>query len=77
MTPHRRVETKILTDVFGIELVNANQHTDGRRSQNPSEGRAELGELARMYIVHQETVKLIPSNGSQKKNNEIAGGRFL
>jgi len=45
------------TDILGIELVNANQHTDSRGPQNPRESRAELGELAWVYVVHQERVK--------------------
>lgn len=55
-----------LTNIFGVELVNANQHTDGRGPENPSKSRAELGELAWMNVVLQEIVKLIPSNDSRK-----------
>jgi hypothetical protein len=54
------VETKALTDIFGIELVDANKDADSRSPQNPSEGWAKFGEFARMHVVHQEVVKLVP-----------------
>lgn len=54
------VETKILTDIFGIKLVNANKDADGCSPQSPSEGWAKFWELARMYVVRQEAVKLVP-----------------
>ena len=52
----------MLTNIFGVELVNADQHTDGRSPQNPGESWAELRELAWMYVVHQEVVKLDSSS---------------
>ena len=60
-------ETKALTDILGVELVNTNQHTDGCKPQNPGKGWAEFGELAWMHVVHQERVKLITSNDPKKQ----------
>lgn len=57
----------MLTDIFGIELVNANQHTDGRSPQNPGESWTEFRELAWVYVVHQEVVKLDSSNGPPRE----------
>lgn len=57
----------MLTNIFGIELVNANQHTDGRSPQNPGESWAEFRELAWVYVVHQEVVKLDSSNGPPRE----------
>ena len=62
----------MLTNIFGIELVNANQHTDSSSPQNPGESWAEFRELAWMYVVHQEVVKLVSSNGppGERRNRE-------
>ena len=69
-------ETKALTDVFSVELVNANQYADGRSPQNPSEGWAEFRELAWMYVVHQKRIELIPSKGPQK-NGQVGSGTVV
>lgn len=49
----------MLTDIFRVELVNPDQHADCCSPQEPSEGWAEFGEFAWMYVVHQEVVKLV------------------
>ena len=49
---------EVRTDVVGVELVNTDEHADGRRTESPFGEGAEEGELARVEVVHAARVKL-------------------
>ena len=46
------------TDVVRVELVDADEHADGRRPEEPRECGAEEGELARVEVVDEDGVEL-------------------
>ena len=47
------------TNVVGVELVDADKDTDGRRPEHPGESPAEHGELARVEVIHEDAVELL------------------
>ena len=46
------------TDVVGVELVDADENTDGRRPEHPGQSPAEHGELAGVEVVDEDRVEL-------------------
>ena len=46
------------TNVVGVELVDADEDTDSRRTQHPGQSPAEHGELARVEVVDEDRVEL-------------------
>ena len=49
---------EVRTDVVGVELVNTDEHADGRRTESPFGEGAEEGELARVEVVDEERIEL-------------------
>ena len=47
------------TDVVGVELVDADENTDGRRPEHPGQSPAEHGELAGVEVVDEDAVELL------------------
>lgn len=46
------------TDVVRVELVDADEHSDGGRAERPGGERAEAGELAGVEVVDDDGVEL-------------------
>lgn len=57
LTRHENDERKP-TNVIRVELVDANQHPDGRSPECPGHQRTEDGELALMKIVDEDGIEL-------------------
>ena len=47
------------TNVVGVELVDADKDTDGRRAERPGRDSAEDGELAGVEVVDEDAVELL------------------
>ena len=47
------------TDVIRVELIDTNEHTDGRRTQCPREEGTKEGELAGVQVIDEKGVELL------------------
>ena len=47
------------TDIVGVELVDADEDTDGRRPEHPGQSPAEHGELAGVEVIDEDAVELL------------------
>lgn len=59
-TPNEVEIQIVLTDIVSVELVDSNEDTGGRRTQEPSARWPDDGELALVKVINQAAVKLQP-----------------